>query len=137
MGGIVVGYDASPGAERAFETAIDLARNYGCRLVIANGVEPPGGVGEEWRQAREAVEEQVRAQTDAALERARAAGISAEVALVPKHPHQALMDLAAENDASFIVVGGWGEGPLRGAILGSTPYKLLHLSQTPVVVVPA
>jgi len=137
VGGIVVGYDASPGAERAFETAIELARHYGCRLVIANGVEPPGGVGEEWRQAREAVEEQVRAQTDAALERAQAAGIPAEVALVPKHPHQALMDLAAENEASFIVVGGWGESPIRGAILGSTPYKLLHLSQTPVVVVPA
>lgn len=33
-------------------------------------------------------------------------------------------------------VGGWGESPIRGAILGSTPHKLLHLSDTPVVVVP-
>lgn len=137
MGGIVLGYDASPGAERAFETAIELARHFGCRLVIANGVAPPGTVGEEWKEARKAVEEQAREMTDAALERARAAGIDAEVALVPEHPHQALMDLATQNDARFIVVGGWGEGPIRGAILGSTPYKLLHLSQTPVVVVPA
>ena len=74
---------------------------------------------------------------EGALERARAAGIDAEVALVPERPHQALLDIAAREQASFIVVGGWGEGPIRGALLGSTPYKLLHLSETPVVVVPA
>jgi nucleotide-binding universal stress UspA family protein len=36
-----------------------------------------------------------------------------------------------------IVLGTWGEGPLRGAILGSTPHKFLHISDRPVVVVPA
>ena len=44
--------------------------------------------------------------------------------------------LAAErHGARFIVVGGYGESPIRGAILGSTPHKLLHLSDVPVVVV--
>ena len=38
---------------------------------------------------------------------------------------------------AFIVVGTYGESPLKGAILGSTPHKLLHLSEVPVVVVPA
>ena len=45
--------------------------------------------------------------------------------------------LADARDARFIVVGTWGESPIRGAILGSTPHKLLHLSHRPVVVVPA
>jgi nucleotide-binding universal stress UspA family protein len=138
MAGIVLGYDASPGAERAFETAIELARQYGCRLVIANGVAPGGAsVGDEWQEARKAVEEQARAHVEGALERARAAGIAAEIALVPERPHKALLDLASMMNASFIVVGSWGESPMRGAILGSTPHKLLHLSETPVVVVPA
>lgn len=137
MAGIVLGYDASPGAERAFETAVELARQYGCRLVIANGVAPGGSVGDEWQEARKAVEDQARDHVEGALERARAAGIDAEAALVPERPHQALLDIAAREQASFIVIGGWGEGPIRGAILGSTPYKLLHLSETPVVVVPA
>jgi nucleotide-binding universal stress UspA family protein len=35
------------------------------------------------------------------------------------------------------VVGTYGESPLKGAILGSTPHKLLHMSPVPVVVVPA
>ena len=37
----------------------------------------------------------------------------------------------------MIVVGSHGEAPLKGAILGSTPYKLVQLSETPVLVVPA
>ena len=37
----------------------------------------------------------------------------------------------------MIVVGTYGESPLRGAILGSTPHKLLHLTDRPVLAVPA
>ena len=37
----------------------------------------------------------------------------------------------------MIVVGSYGEPPLKGAILGSTAYKLLHSSELPVLVVPA
>ena len=34
-----------------------------------------------------------------------------------------------------IIVGSHGESPLRGAIIGATPYKLVQLSETPVLVV--
>jgi len=34
------------------------------------------------------------------------------------------------------VVGTYGESPLRGAMLGSTPHKLLHWSSRPVLCVP-
>lgn len=44
--------------------------------------------------------------------------------------------VAEERNARYIVVGSYGESPLKGAILGSTPHKLLHLSAVPVVVVP-
>ncbi len=36
----------------------------------------------------------------------------------------------------MIVVGSHGAGALRGIVLGSTPYKLLHHSRVPVLVVP-
>jgi len=36
----------------------------------------------------------------------------------------------------MIVLGTYGEAPLRGAIVGSTPQRLLHLSTRPVLVVP-
>jgi trimeric autotransporter adhesin len=38
---------------------------------------------------------------------------------------EALMSLAAERDARAIVVGTYGEHPMKGAVLGSTPHKLL------------
>ena len=47
MATIVLGYDASPGAERALDTAVELAGAFGDRLVIGFGVQPPGHGGGE------------------------------------------------------------------------------------------
>ena len=66
-----------------------------------------------------------------AVERAQAAGVDTEVELVDLKPAQALIQVADKHDATVIVVGTTGESPLKGAMLGSTPHKLLHLS-TPV-----
>ena len=85
-------------------------------------------MGDEWREHEAAIEEIGRKATGAALEQAREAGVDAEVALVPERPSAALLTLAEEHDARFIVVGSYGESPIRGAILGSTPHKLLHLA---------
>ena len=41
-----------------------------------------------------------------------------------------------KHDARLIVVGTYGDSPMRGAILGSTPHKLLHWSSRPVLCVP-
>ena len=38
---------------------------------------------------------------------------------------------------ALIVVGTYGEGPFRSEILGSTPHKPLHFSETPVPCVAA
>ena len=42
MATIVLGYDASPGAERALDTALEIATHFGDRLLIAFGAAPPG-----------------------------------------------------------------------------------------------
>lgn len=134
---IVVGYDDSAGARAALEAAIELARELGDRVVIAFGYEPPGPVGDELRAARDAVRELGERVTHHALARAHAEGVEAEPALVDAAPVDALLRLAEERDARLIVVGSYGEHPLKGAILGSTPHKLLHLSSRPVLAVPA
>jgi nucleotide-binding universal stress UspA family protein len=135
---ILLGYDASECADAALESAIDLTRSLGDRLVIAYAYEPPvHTLGEELKEHRRALAEIGERVTGQAVERARAEGLEAEAALVAERPVQALLDLAAEHDARMIVVGTFGESPLRGAILGSVPHKLLHLSQTPVLVVPS
>ncbi len=62
--------------------------------------------------------------------------VSATV-VVEEQPAEALVELARQRDARAIIVGTHGESPLKGAILGSTPHKLLQLSDRPVLVVPA
>ena len=132
---LVVGYDGSDCARAALEAAIEFAGNAGDSLVIGFGYEP-GGYGEEHSAHREEVRKFGERATVPAVERARKAGVDAVVALVPERPVNALVVLAAEHDARAIVVGTHGESPLRGAILGSTPHKLLQVSDRPVVVVP-
>jgi nucleotide-binding universal stress UspA family protein len=134
---IVLGYDESPGSERALEVAIDLAATYDEPLVLVYGVAPPGVVGEEFRAHMAAVEELGRSATSHALARASAAGVRAEVELVHEKPAAALVDVADRRDARMIVVGSYGETPLRGVILGSTTYKVLNQSHRPVLVVKA
>jgi nucleotide-binding universal stress UspA family protein len=57
--------------------------------------------------------------------------------VVDERPTDALLSLAEKHDARAIVVGTYSESPIKGALLGSVPHKLLHLSQRPVLVVPA
>lgn len=68
---------------------------------------------------------------------AAAHGMEIEVELIAKRAVDALLDAAERHDARMIVVGSYGEPPLKGVILGATPSKLLHLSERPVLVVPA
>lgn len=134
---IVLGYDESAGARRALVTAIDVARRFGEPLVIVYGASPPGGVGEEYRSHQDALVDIGKAATGRALVEAEAGGVETLVEIVAAKPVEALLEAAERHDARVIVVGTWGESPLRGALLGSTPHKLLHLSKRPVLCVPA
>lgn len=133
---VVLGLDSSPGAGRALALAVRLASSLDVPLVLVHGVAPPGGVGEEAGEAREAIEEFDDAVTRPAVAAAEAAGVRAVVQLVDERPARALVDAADEHDAEVIVVGIWNESPLRGLLLGSVAHKLLQLSDRPVLCVP-
>lgn len=133
---VVVGYDESPGAEVALDTAIRVAARWGEPLVIVYGAGPPGAVGEELKAHRDALMEIGQHALDRAVELADQRDVGTEIRLVDAKPAQALLDVAEEVDATVIVVGTTGESPLRSAMLGSTPHKLLHLSARPVLCVP-
>jgi len=74
-----------------------------------------------------------------ALQEARrlAPEVTVEPLVVPLRPADSLLEAARERQALVIVVGGTGERPIVGAVLGSVPHKLLYLSPVPVLVVPA
>ena len=133
---IVLGYDRSPGAHRALGIALEIAGTFDVPLVLVHAVFPPGGVGEEAGEARKALDEFDDAVLAPATAAAEEAGVPVIVQVVDQRPAQALVAAADQHDALAIVVGTWNDSPLRGALLGSVPHKLLQISTRPVLCVP-
>jgi nucleotide-binding universal stress UspA family protein len=136
MSGLVVGYDGSDCSEAALDKALALGTRLGEKVVVVFGYAPPGLWGGEIAEHEEAIEEIGEKVTGEARRRAAAAGVEIEVELVAMRPTEALLEVAERCEATMIVVGSYGEPPLKGIILGSTPNRLLHLSDRPVLVVP-
>jgi nucleotide-binding universal stress UspA family protein len=137
MSQIVVGYDGSACGEAALASALDIAGELKDQVVVVFGYAPPGSWGGEIAEHEEAIEELGEKVTGGAKRQASERGAEIDVELVPKRAAEALIEVAEQRDARMIVVGSFGEPPLKGMILGSTPNKLLHLSERPVLVVPA
>jgi len=135
MSEIVVGYDGSDSAKVALEQATGLARELGDSVVIVFGYAARGYEGGAMTAQRDAIKEHAEKVTADAAETARAAGVDSEVVLVPEKGAEALSDLAAQRQARMIVVGTHGESTLRGVILGSTTHRLVHIAETPVLIV--
>ena len=134
MAGIVVGYDGTDNSKAALDAAIELGKDLGepILVVFGYGVNPMGGEVKDLAQTLKERGEKVTAE---AVERAGADGAKAEAVLADQEGSDALIAVANDRNARMIVVGSRGEGPIRGAILGATAYRLVHTSETPVLVV--
>jgi nucleotide-binding universal stress UspA family protein len=133
--GIVVGYDGSECAKAALRTATEVAHAYGEKVVIAFAYELNPVAG-EMHDYQAALKETATKRLQEALSLAADEGVEVEGVIVERAPAQGLRELAELRDARLIVVGTRGESPLRGALLGSTPHKLLQVANRPVLVVP-
>jgi nucleotide-binding universal stress UspA family protein len=133
----VLGYDASEGARAALEKTIELAKLLDATIVVVFAYEIPAayaGEAGDYRRVLHSIAEQAAAD---AVGKLAHSGVEYQTALVPKRPAEGLVAVAEEQAAEMIVVGSHGEHPIAGAILGSVPHKLLHLSPIPVLVVPS
>lgn len=131
---IVVGYDGSNCAKDALDRAIDLAGPEGS-LVITYAFAPPS-IGSSSLVPPDDLRKVGERVAGEALEVARKRGVKAEVVLVNERSAEGLMRIADEKRADVIVVGTHGESPIKGILLGSTPYQLVHRTTRPLLVVP-
>jgi nucleotide-binding universal stress UspA family protein len=135
-GPIVVGYDGSEGARAALDEAVGLAAALGSELVVGFGF-GTSALGGEVQDLARAVRELGEQRLAEARAVADAAGVPCSAELVDDRPAEGLVRLAEARGARMIVTGSHGERPLRGVMVGSTPYRLMHLSEVPVLVVRA
>ena len=136
MGTLVVGDDGTDGAQAALEVAARLASELrdDVLAVFAHHINRLGG---EVRDYEESVRELGARRLEEAEQRLTAAGVAARTEAVDLAPAEGLIEAADRVDARMIVVGSYGERPLKSALVGSTPTRLLHLSERPVLVVRA
>ena len=132
----VLGYDGTDGARAALNAAGALAAELGDTLVVVFAYEI-SRLGGEVHDYEEALRERGRSVLEEARSVAREAGVEIELVMRELSSAEALIAVADEHDARLIVVGSYGERPLKSALVGSTPTRLLHLSARPVLVVRA
>lgn len=132
---ILVGFDGREGGVAALREAINIARVFGGRLIVVFAYEPPARAGGEVADLRETLRQMGTEIETQAKELLDSAGVEYELVLADARPAPGLAQLAEAHDARMIVVGGAGEAPLTGALLGAVPHKLLQLTDRPVLVV--
>jgi nucleotide-binding universal stress UspA family protein len=124
---IVLALDGSEGADRAIPVAAELARRDGARIVIAHA------------QTR-SLETAIRGRLDRQVDDLRASGVPAEVVVaastIEGREADAIAQIAHDHDADLVVIAGRGRSPFVGAVLGSVTQRLLHVSDSPVLVIP-
>jgi nucleotide-binding universal stress UspA family protein len=142
MPGIIVATDGSPSADRAVDSAAELAKAIGSGLVILT---IGGNVsGEELRQLASAegdlskqLETAANKILSAARERALRKGLS-DLTLRSGwgDPAETIIDTIQRENADLLVIGRRGHGRLSGLLLGSISQKMTSLAPCKVMVVP-
>lgn len=135
---IVVGIDGSDQSDRALVLALETAQALGTPVIAANywGRAAHAGVGLgagyiDWEKVRTQLARWLRSHVAVIREKypdVEVSTVSAEIT-----PARGLR--AISSDASIVVVGCRGRGPLRGAALGSVSQNLIHHAECSVLVV--
>lgn len=137
---IVVGVDGSPPSDDAVLWGAEQADLQGRPLVLLHGASSTvattwmGAPGFNPASVLEAIEESGRAQLDRAVAMVRELYPDLELHRVFEHrdPRDAL--LALSNEASLIVLGSRGHGPMVSVLLGSVSLAVSQHASCPVVV---
>ena len=125
---ILVGYAPSKAADAALDTALDIARSTGERVVVVNA-----GPGGEHRTKSLVTEEQQRG-VQARLD---ASGVTAEFRQYARGRStvEEMKDVAAELDPSIVVIGVRRRGGFGRFVMGSVSDELLQEIDQPVLCV--
>ena len=131
---VVVGYDGTDGGRAALDEALKVAGEIGGSVVVVYAYDKVLSGG-ELADLDAAVRERAEELLDEASRLAASVGVTCSTRFTEGRVAETLVACADEVDARFIVVGSYGERPLKGALVGSTPYRLIHLAERPVLTV--
>lgn len=139
---VLLATDGSPTAEKATDTAIELAKLLDTELVIvtvwtipytATGFAPAPVNGELAKLGEEEAEKLVLE----AAARAEEAGVETRTLVLRGIPVEEICLAAESCKPRFLVIGSHGWGVVKRAVFGSVSTGVLHRAKCPVLVVRA
>jgi nucleotide-binding universal stress UspA family protein len=133
---ILMGYDGSEAAEKAFENAMQLAKNNGAELYVVTVVRLLEiGDDVETEAVVENSREYHRKLLTPLRHRAEQAGIKAHFEVAVGHPAEQIIFHADRHQADLIVVGDRGRSKFARLLLGSVSKQVVQYAGRPVLVV--
>ena len=133
---ILVGYDGSAPAQKAFDDALELARRDSASLHVLSVARPPE-IGDDVES--EAVIENSRIYHRGLLEKlqpaANAARVNTQFEVAVGHPAEQIMYYADRNNVDLIVVGDRGRSKFARLLLGSVSKQVVQYAGRAVLVV--
>jgi nucleotide-binding universal stress UspA family protein len=132
---ILVGYDGSDTARRAYLFALELGACAGARVSVVSVYQMENGADTAALMMADSSKERLAAiQAElAALE--ASPGVDLDVQLVHGSPGDALLSYVAQHGADHIVIGHTERGALARWLVGSTSTDVLAKARVPVTVV--
>jgi nucleotide-binding universal stress UspA family protein len=132
---ILVAYDGSDAAGKAFDLALDLATKYDAELKVLAVAQPPE-FGNEVET--EAVLENSRKHYQHVLkpikDRLAGSGLKHATEIVTGHPAEHIVMTAEQWGATLIVLGHRGRGLMRRWLIGSVAKQVMHHATCAVLV---
>lgn len=132
---ILIAYDGSDAAGKAFELALDLAAKYGAELKVLAVARPPE-FGDEVET--EAVVENSRKHYHHVLkplrDRVGASGMQAHFDVEVGHPADHIVKAAEQWGAQLIVMGHRGQGWMGRWLVGSVAKQVMHHAPCAVLI---
>jgi nucleotide-binding universal stress UspA family protein len=133
---ILVAFDGSQPAQRAFDFALSLADKFGCGihvLAIARPPEPPEEV--ETEAEIESARERYQQQFTVLQAQAAKAGVKASFVVLVGHPAEQIVNYAETHAIDHIVMGHRGKTFFRRWLLGSVSKQVIHYAHCTTTIV--
>jgi nucleotide-binding universal stress UspA family protein len=138
---VLLATDGSPTAEKATDTAIELAKVLDTELIVVsvwNIPYPTVGFAPAPMHAEvfAPLEEDARKISVVAAARAEEAGVETRTVVLRGFPSEEICIATDTYHPQLVVIGSHGWGALKRAVFGSVSTAVLHHAKCPVLVVP-
>jgi nucleotide-binding universal stress UspA family protein len=133
---VLIAFDGSQPAERAFEFSLTLAKRFGAALHVLAVARPPEPAEDvEAEAAIESAREHYQRQFENLQARTTKLGVKASFAVTVGHPAEQIVHYAETHGVDHIVMGHRGKTFFKRWLLGSVSKQVIHYANCTTTIV--